>query len=306
MTTKYIINEYSRHIKDLYGERIQKITIDAGFTCPNRDGKVSYGGCTYCNNDKFNPGSEKLGETITKQLETQVLRIKRRYKNVQKYIVYFQAYSNTYAPLSHLKILYQEALNYPGVIGLTIGTRPDCISKEILDFLSELAKTYYITIEYGLESISDVTLKLIRRGHDYQCFKDAIEMTRNRGIYICVHLMIGFPWENKEDYILTAKELSLLQIDYLKIHQLQIVKKTVMANEYLLNPYHLLSKQDFLDILADFFINLSPNIIIQRVAGDCPPELLVASGWTESAQEIKTELIQKMYDNYQYQGMLYS
>lgn len=306
MTTKYIINEYSRHIKDLYGERIQKITIDAGFTCPNRDGKVSYGGCTYCNNDKFNPGSEKLGETVTKQLETQALRIKRRYKNVQKYIVYFQAYSNTYAPLSHLKNLYKEALNYPGVIGLTIGTRPDCISEEILDFLSELAKKYYITIEYGLESISDVTLKRIRRGHDYQCFKDAIEMTRNRGIYICAHLMIGFPWENKEDYIQTAKELSLLQIDYLKIHQLQIVKKTVMANEYLLNPYHLLSKKEFLDILTDFFINLSPNIITQRVAGDCPPELLVASGWTESAHEIKNELIQKMYDNYQYQGMLYS
>lgn len=287
-----------------FGERIQKITVDAGFTCPNRDGKISFGGCTYCNNKKFNPGSVALGETVTQQIETQVRRIKRRYKNSERFIVYFQAYSNTYAPIEYLKNIYMEALAYPNVIGLTIGTRPDCINQETLDFLTELAKEYYITIEYGLESMSDQTLKIINRGHDYQCFKDAVQMTSNRGIHICTHLMVGFPWETKEDYIQTAKELSTLGIDYLKIHQLQIVKNTIMGNEYLKSPFRMLPKNEFLEIMSLFLINLSPEIIIQRVAGDCSPTLLIASGWQESAAQIKKELINLMIKNNQFQGML--
>ncbi|MDD4972901.1 MAG: TIGR01212 family radical SAM protein [Bacteriovorax sp.] len=301
-----VINEFGRYILNRFGERIQKITIDAGFTCPNRDGKIAYGGCTYCNNNKFNPGSDKLGVTVTQQINTQVQRIKKRYKNAKKFIVYFQAYSNTYAPLQHLKELYLEALAYPDVIGLTIGTRPDCITEETLVFLSELAKQYYITIEYGLESMSDETLMRINRGHDYQCFKNAVNMTKNRGIYICTHLMIGFPWETKQDYIQTAIELSQLKIDYLKIHQLQIVKHSIMGNEYLNNPFQLLSKSEFLEIVAQFLIHLSPQIIIQRVAGDCSKELLLAAGWSESSNEIRNELIKCMQQKRQYQGMFYS
>lgn len=305
MQSNAVINEFSSYIWNRFGERIQKITVDAGFTCPNRDGKISYGGCTYCNNDKFNPGAQKLGTTITEQVNTQLKRIKTRYKNTKKFIVYFQAYSNTYAPFQHLKELYLEALAHPDVIGLTIGTRPDCITEEILDFLTELAKKYYITIEYGLESMSDETLLRIKRGHDYQCFKDAISLTKNRGIHICVHVMIGFPWETKENYIHTAIELSKLDINYLKIHQLQIVKYTVMGNEYLKNPFHLLSKLEFLEILTQFIIHLSPQIVIQRVAGDCPKEILVASGWPESSNEIKAELIKLMKKEGQIQGMLH-
>jgi radical SAM protein (TIGR01212 family) len=301
-----VINEFSHYILDRFGERVQKLTVDAGFTCPNRDGKISYGGCTYCNNDKFNPGSSKLGDTVTQQIITQVKRIKKRYKNSKKFIVYFQAYSNTYAPLQHLKKLYLEALSHPDVIGLTIGTRPDCINEETLIFLSELAQKYYITIEYGLESMKDETLKLINRGHDYQCFKNAVEMTRNRGIHICTHLMIGFSGETKEDYIQTAIELSKLDIDYLKIHQLQIVKHTIMGNEYLKKPFKLLSKSEFLEILSLFIIHLSPQIIIQRVAGDCSKDLLVATGWSESSAEIKKELLKKLRQNGQYQGLLYT
>lgn len=300
-----VINEFGRHIRDRFGERIQKITIDAGFTCPNRDGKISYGGCTYCNNKKFNPGGDKLGETVTDQINTQVRGLKRKYKNAKKFIVYFQAYSNTYAPLQRLKELYLEALASPDIIGLTIGTRPDCINEETLDFLEELAKKYYITIEYGLESMSDETLRRINRGHDYQCFKDAVNMTKNRGIFICTHLMVGFPWETKEHYIQTAKELSTLDIDYLKIHQLQIVKHTVMGNEYLENPFQLLSKSEFLEILSQFLINLSPKIIVQRIAGDCSLDLLIATGWSESSNVVKGELIKLMIQRGQYQGMLY-
>lgn len=300
-----VINEFSSYILGRFGERIQKVTIDAGFTCPNRDGKISTGGCTYCNNNKFNPGRDRLGTTVTEQIKTQVQSIKKKYKNAKKFIVYFQAYSNTYAPLQHLKELYFEALAYPDVIGLTIGTRPDCISEEILDFLTELAKVYYITIEYGLESISDETLKSINRGHNYQCFKDAVNLTKNRGIHICTHLMIGFPGETTEDYIQTAKELSQLEIDYLKIHHLQIIKQTVMGNEYLKTPFHLLSKSEFLEILTQFIINLSPQIIIQRVAGDSSREFLIATGWSETSNEIKKELVKTMQQNGQYQGMLY-
>lgn len=300
-----IINEYGTFIKERFGERIQKITVDAGFTCPNRDGKISYGGCTYCNNDKFNPGSKKLGPTVTEQIANQVERLKRKYKKAKKFIVYFQAYSNTYAPLEHLKALYQEALAYPDVIGLTIGTRPDCINEETLDYLTELASSYYITIEYGLESMSDETLLRINRGHDYECFKKAVQMTSNRGIHICTHLMIGFPWETEAHYIETAKELSKLNINYLKIHHLQIVKHTLMGNEYLKNPYPLLTKEEFLEIVSQFLRHLSPQIIIQRVAGDCSSNLLLAAGWNETANEIKEELIQKMHSSGHYQGMLH-
>lgn len=302
----YVINEFNRHILNCFGERIQKITVDAGFTCPNRDGKISYGGCTYCNNDKFNPGKDKLGATITEQIATQVKRIKTRYKNAKKFIVYFQAYSNTYAPLEHLKKLYLEALASPDIIGLTIGTRPDCINEETLIFLSELASKYYITIEYGLESMSDVTLKRINRGHDYQCFKNAVNLTKHRGIYICAHLMIGFPWESKEHYIETAQELSKLGIDYLKLHQLQIVKHTVMGNEFQKNPFHMLTKSEYLEILSQFISHLSPQIIIQRVAGDCSKELLISAGWTESSQDIKKELINFLKQQGQYQGIFFS
>ncbi|MGZ3790601.1 MAG: TIGR01212 family radical SAM protein, partial [Bacteriovorax sp.] len=262
-------------------------------------------GCTYCNNNKFNPGSDKLGATVTQQLNAQVQGLKKKYKNAKKFIVYFQAYSNTYAPLHHLKKLYLEALAFPDVIGLTIGTRPDCISEEILDFLEELAKIYYITIEYGLESMSDETLRRINRGHDYACFKKAIDLTKKRGIHICTHLMIGFPWESKEDYIQTAKELSTLGIDYLKVHQLQIVKNTLMGNEYLKRPFPLLSKSEYLEIVSQFLIHLSSQVIVQRVAGDCPRDLLLASGWTDSSNEIKNDLIKLMNQNGLYQGKIY-
>ncbi|MBP9681370.1 MAG: TIGR01212 family radical SAM protein [Bacteriovorax sp.] len=301
----HVINEFNRYILNRFGERIQKVSVDAGFTCPNRDGKISYGGCTYCNNDKFNQGRDKLGASVTQQITTQVKRIKTRYKNAKKFIVYFQAYSNTYAPLQHLKKLYLEALACPDIIGLTIGTRPDCITEEALDFLAELAKQYYITIEYGLESMSDETLMRINRGHDYQCFKNAVNLTKNRGINICTHLMIGFPWETQEDYIQTAIELSKLEIDYLKIHQLQIVKHTIMGNAYLKNSFHLLSKFEYLEILSQFFIHLSPQIVIQRVAGDCSKDLLIAAGWIESSNEIKIELKKLMQQKRQTQGMLY-
>ena len=265
-----LINEYSVYVKKKYGRRVQKLTVDAGFTCPNRDGKVAIGGCTYCNNDKFNPGDKINFLSITDQIKAQIAHTTRRYKNVKEYIVYFQAYSNTYGSLEHLKALYSEALAFPGVIGLAIGTRPDCVDNDIIDYLEELAKDYDITIEYGLESIKNETLIKINRGHDYQCFLDAMRLTTGRGIKICVHMIIGFSWENLDDWIQMSRELSSLPIDFLKLHQLHVVKQTVMANVYKKDGFSMLSKDEYLHVLEVVLNHLNPNIVIQRMFSEAP------------------------------------
>ena len=216
-------NSYNIYLKNIYGERIQKVTVDAGFTCPNRDGTVASGGCTYCNNESFNPGYNDPTKSISQQIDEGTEFLTRRY-NVEKFIVYFQPYSNTYASLDKLKQLYEEALSVPGVVGLTIGTRPDCVNKEKINYLETLAKSYDITLEYGLESIYDQTLKKINRGHNYQSYLDALELTSGRGIKICTHIILGFPWENIDQWLVEAETLSELNFDFLKIHQLHIVK----------------------------------------------------------------------------------
>jgi len=298
-------NQYSTYLKSIYNERVQKITVLGGFTCPNRDGKVGTRGCTYCNNESFAPPTKLLDMTIKDQIDHGIKTSKRRYKKTNKYIVYFQSYSNTYAPLSRLKELYEEALSHPEVIGLSIGTRPDCIDTEKLDYLEELAKDYDITIEYGLESMSDETLLKINRGHDYQCFHDAIMMTQGRGIKTCVHLILGFPWESKEHCIETAKELSRLPINYLKIHQLHVVEETVMAEEYNKNPFTLPTKQEYIELLADFLGNLNPDIVIQRVYGEAPSHILLSPSWDCPLSEFVKELQQFMHKINTCQGKFY-
>lgn len=300
-----LINEYSAYVKEQYGRRVQKLTVDAGFTCPNRDGKVAVGGCTYCNNDKFNPGDKINSLSITEQIDAQVAHTTRRYKNVKEYIIYFQAYSNTYADLKYLKSLYEEALAYPGVIGLAIGTRPDCVSPEIIDYLEELAKTKDITIEYGLESIKNDTLVKINRGHDYQCFVDAMNLTTGRGIKICVHMIIGFAWENLDDWIMMAKELSSLPIDFLKLHQLHVVKHTVMAAEFKKEEFKMLTKDEYLHTLEVILSHLNPNIVIQRMFSEVPRGLLVSHAWNIPMTELIKELKVNMVENGSYQGMDY-
>jgi radical SAM protein (TIGR01212 family) len=278
-------NAYNLYVKNKYGERIQKVTVDAGFTCPNRDGTVAYGGCIYCNNQSFNPGYNDAAKSIRQQIEEGKEFLKRRYK-VDKYIVYFQPYSNTYAALDQLKKLYQEALAVPGVLGLTIGTRPDCVDEEKIKFLSDLATDFDITIEYGLESIYDDSLLKINRGHTYQSYLDALEMTRDRGIKICTHIILGFPWETPAQWLHEAEILSGLHFNFLKIHQLHIVKKTVMASQYLENAFNLLSLSDYIHTVVSFLERLNPAIIIQRLAGEAPPHMLVAPKWGKRIPEI--------------------
>ena len=287
-------NAFSNYQKKIFGERVQKVTVDAGFTCPNRDGTAGFGGCIYCNNDSFNPSYNTAKNSISLQIKEGIEYLKRRYKNnLRKFIVYFQPYSNTYAPLSVLKQYYEEALAYDEVVGLTIGTRPDCIDEEKLDYLQELAKDYDITLEYGLESLSDETLKRINRGHDVQSFFDALELTKNRGIKICTHLIIGFPWEEKKQWLESAEILSAYSFDFLKIHHLHIVKDTALSVLYQKEPFPLLTPAEYMNILAEFLERLNPDIVIQRLFGESPPSMLIAPKWG-----IRNSLLLPMFDEF--------
>ncbi len=278
-------NSFNTYLKRLYGQRVQKVTVDAGFTCPNRDGSVAFGGCTYCNNDSFNPGYNDVSKSITEQIGEGTEFLIRRYK-VDKFIVYFQPYSNTYAPLDKLKRLYEEALSVPGVIGLTIGTRPDCVDEEKIKYLASLANDFDITIEYGLESIYDDSLEKINRGHNYHSYLQALEMTRNRGIKICTHIILGFPWEGDEQWMHEADVLSSLPFNFLKIHQLHIVDKTVMAHQYIKNPFKLLTLSEYVETVVSFLERLNPDKIIQRLAGEAPPHILIAPKWGKRIPEL--------------------
>jgi radical SAM protein (TIGR01212 family) len=297
-------NSYNTYLRNIYGQRVQKVTVDAGFTCPNRDGTVASGGCIYCNNESFNPGYNDPTKSIRQQIDEGTEFLSRRY-GVDKFIVYFQPYSNTYASLDKLKQLYEEALSAPGVIGLTIGTRPDCVDKAKIDYLESLGKTNDITIEYGLESIYDETLKKINRGHDYQSYLDAIEMTKGRGLKICTHIILGFPWETKEQWLHEAEVLSKIDFDFLKIHQLHIVKNTVMEQQHIRQPYHLFTLNEYVETVVAFLEILNPKIIIQRLAGEAPKHMLVAPKWGKRNSEVIRFIANKLEKNNTWQGKFF-
>ncbi len=294
---------YNQYLRSVFGEKVQKISIDAGFTCPNRDGRLGYGGCTYCNNDKFNPGSDKSLESLKDQISRKILKYKKNNKNINKFIVYFQTYSNTYAPIAQLEEMYRDALSIDGVVGLSIGTRPDCVNDEVLDLLEKLKNDYYISVEYGLESVLDSTLLKINRGHDVETFVQAVVATQKRKIPVGAHLIFGFPWEDESVSFKSALFFNKLKVDFIKIHQLQVVKNTIMGNEYLKNKFTLLNKNEYLKYLTTFLLNLDPDIIVARFSGDCPSDLLLASGFNESSSEITKEITQYFIDNNLKQGM---
>lgn len=297
-------NSYNSYLKNAYGERVQKVTVDAGFTCPNRDGSAGYGGCTYCNNDSFNPGYNDAQKSIRQQVNEGTEFLRRRYK-VDKFIVYFQPYSNTYAPLQNLKRMYEEALACEGVLGLTIGTRPDCVDADKIAYLESLAGSYDITIEYGLESIYDESLRRINRGHDFQSYRDALDMTKNRGIKICTHIILGFPWETTTQWLHEADVLSNLPFDFLKIHQLHIVKNTVMEKQHKKNPMSLFTVSEYVDTVIAFLERLNPDIIIQRLAGEAPLHMLVAPNWGKRNTELLRYIEKGMEKKDTWQGKYY-
>lgn len=302
-------NSYAEYFKQHFGQRVQKLTLDAGFTCPNRDGTVASGGCTYCNNDAFNPSYCTPKKSITQQLSEGVEFHQIRYRRAGNYLAYFQAYSNTYARVSELKKMYDEALSFPGVIGLVIGTRPDCVDIEKLEYFRELSGKYYVIIEYGVESIYNKTLENINRGHTFEKSVWAIKETAKRGIKTGAHLIVGLPGELEDDLKQTIKTISSLPLDTIKFHQLQIIKRTRMEKEYIENPdkFKFYSLDEYLNLLIDLIECLNPAFVIERIAGEVPPRYLAGPGWGLLRIHDITRRFEKLLaERNTWQGRLYS
>ncbi len=296
-------NSFGAYLKKRFGKVIHKVNIDAGFTCPNRDGTVGTGGCIYCNNDSFRPGSCKPTLSVRDQVRNGINYLRRRYR-AESFIAYFQPYTNTYAPVSELERLYREALEEPSVIGLAIGTRPDCVDEDKLRLLESLAEDYFVLIEYGLQSIYDKTLSFINRGHDYNDFLKALDMTAGRGIEVGAHIIVGFPTETREEMLAMAEEVSSLPLHFLKIHQLQVIKDTVLERIYREKPFHVFGYEEYLEFLVDFIERLSPEIVIQRLFATAPDEILIAPRWDRNRHQILHDLEVLLERMNTYQGRL--
>jgi uncharacterized protein len=288
-------NAYSNYFRQKYGARVQKVSIDAGFTCPNRDGTKAFGGCTYCNNDAFNPSYCQPSKTVTQQITEGVEFHRWRYSEAVSYLAYFQAYSNTYAPVEILKELYTEALSYEGVIGLIIGTRPDCIDDEKLGYLKELSAHHYIAVEYGIESCYNTTLERINRGHSFEEAVDAVRRTAELGINTGAHFIFGLPGETREDMFREADIISKLPLTTVKFHQLQIIRGTTMEKEFESNPadFELFSWEEYLDFFISFLERLNPAIVVERFTGEAPPRFLKGEGWGKKRTDQIVGLVEK-------------
>ncbi len=301
-------NAYSNYFRSLYGARVQKVSIDAGFTCPNRDGTKGTGGCTYCNNDAFNPSYCIPEKSVTQQIEEGIRFHKWRYSEAVSYLAYFQAFSNTYASPEKLRNLYGEALRYPGVIGLIIGTRPDCIDDEKLAYLKELSDKYYVAVEYGIESCYNKTLKRIKRGHTFDEAVDAIRKTAALGIKTGAHFIFGLPGESRQEMLDQAQIISELPLHTVKFHQLQIIKGTVMEKEFRENPsdFELFTWDEYLIFIINFIERLNPGLVVERFTGEAPPRFLTGEGWGKKRTDQIVSLIeQKMEELDTWQGRLY-
>lgn len=269
-------NSYTEHIRKTFGGRIQKVVVDAGFTCPNRDGSKGTGGCSYCDNDAFNPSYCSPLEPLHLQIEKGIRFHEIRYRRATRYLVYFQPYSNTYKPLDQLKRLYTEALQYPGVAGIVIGTRPDCVDEPVLDYLADLSTRVYVQVEYGVESCFDTTLERINRGHGLAESRWAILQTHARGIATGAHFIFGLPGESMAAMLSYADVISGLPLDSVKFHQLQIVKGTAMERDFLVHPgdFHQFTLPEYIRFIVQFIERLNPSIVIERFSGEIPPRFM--------------------------------
>jgi len=300
-------NDYSTYFKSKFSERVQKISIDAGFTCPNRDGTKGRGGCTYCNNDTFNPYYCTPSKSVSVQLDEGISFFAPKYKT-QQYLCYFQAYSNTYEKFEHLKKMWSEALSHPGVIGMVVGTRPDCVNEQILDYLADLSKKYYIVLEFGIESTIDRTLELVNRCHTFQESIDAIKQSADRGIETGAHMILGLPGESRGDLLQHARTISELPLKSIKLHHLQIIRKTIMAKQYTKNPemFNLFGVNDYVELIVDFLKILNPEIIVERFISESPLDLLIAPKWNGLKNfEVVHRIEKRLKETNSWQGMHY-
>lgn len=301
-------NAYSNYFRSLFGERVQKLSIDAGFTCPNRDGTKGLGGCTYCNNDAFNPSYCTPLKPVSQQLEEGISFHRWRYSEATTYLAYFQAYSNTYAGTDRLRQLYEEALGYPGIRGIVVGTRPDCIDGEKLDLFQKLSEKYYVAVEYGIESCYDKTLQRINRGCSFEMSVSALRQTAERGINTGAHFIFGLPGETREEMLGEAEIISELPLTTVKFHQLQIIKGTRMEEEYRDDPssFHLFSWEEYLEFFICFLERLNPSIVVERFTGEAPPAYLSAGRWGKKRTDQIVNLVERRLEELDtWQGKFY-
>lgn len=303
---RFYYNDFGGYMRRIFDFKVQKISIDGGFTCPNRDGTKGTGGCTYCNNRTFNPAYCHRNRSVTEQMNEGIAFFAHKYPQM-RYLAYFQAYTNTYESLDVLRARYEEALSVDGCVGLVIGTRPDCMPEELLDYLQQLAKRVYVMVEYGVESTDDATLLRINRGHDYATAVDAVRRTAARGLPVGVHIILGLPGEERLSLIHQAGLLSQLPITTLKLHQLQLIRGTRMADEYNENPedFHLFELEEYVDVVVDYLENLRPDIVVERFASQSPKELLIAPDWGLKNYELVEKIKRRMRERDTWQGRCY-
>lgn len=271
-------HSYNFFLRRKFGQRVHKVSLDAGFTCPNVDGTVAIGGCTFCDNRSFSPSRRLPRSNIRGQLEEGIRRLKRRY-HVERFLGYFQPATNTYAPVARLRPLYAQALDHPQVVGLAIGTRPDCVPDDVLDLLGDIAGRTYLSVEYGLQTIHNRSLDWMNRGHHYEAFIDAVGRSRGRGFEICAHVILGLPGESRDDMLATAGELARLGVDAVKLHNLYAVKQTPLADQVAAGEVNLLSREAYVSVVVEFLELLPPQCVVERVSGDAPPDYLVGPAW---------------------------
>ncbi len=295
---------YNFFLRQRFGRRIQKVSVDAGFTCPNVDGTVAVGGCVFCDNRSFSPSRRLPRTTIGEQINEGIRRLARRYKNVDGYLAYFQPATNTYANVERLRTVYQDALADKRVIGLAIGTRPDCVADEVLDLLSEMAGQTYLSVEYGMQSMHDRSLEWMNRGHDHASFVDAVRRSRDRGFEICAHVILGLPGETRDDMLATARELAGLQIDAVKLHNLYAVKNTPLADQVQTGQVQLMGRDDYVRTLVDFLELLPEHYVVERVSGDAPPDYFVAPAWCLDKAGVRQAIEEEFARRDTWQGRL--
>jgi radical SAM protein (TIGR01212 family) len=273
-----LYNDFGHWIRRQFPFRVQKISVDAGFSCPNRDGRLGTGGCIYCDNETFSPAYCNRRKSVTEQLEDGKMFFASKYPDM-KYLAYFQAFTNTYASLYKLKALYEEALGVENVVGIVIGTRPDCVSPDLLDYLQELSNRSFVLVEYGIESTNDETLSFINRGHDFECSRKAVEETKKKGILTGGHIILGLPGEDEQESFRQAGIISSLPLDILKVHQLQVIRGTRLARLYEEKPFHLYSVDEYIHLVAGYIQRLRPTMVLERFVSQSPKNLLLAPKW---------------------------
>lgn len=303
MTERKRYREFGDFLRERFPFKAQKIAINAGFTCPNRDGSKGRGGCTYCNNQTFNPGYCQTDKSVADQLAEGVRFFSRKYPEM-RYLAYFQAYTSTYGEQERLERLYEEALSYPGVVGLVIGTRPDCVPDRLLDYLARLSEQVLVLVEYGVESTLDRTLRRINRGHDFAEAEEAIRRTAARGIAVGAHLILGLPGESRDEILGHADRLSDLPLTTLKLHQLQLIRHTRMALEFERRPedFHLFTVDEYIDLAIDFIERLDPAIALERFVSQSPKELLIAPDWGLKNYEFTARVNRRLAERDSWQG----